>query len=114
MSNCCSDCKQYWGCGCPKQCNRVRRKMCRYYEGDVRMFKNITILILAVLLLIVICNSTLDFSFTLPSRSKPVIKNPQIKQAEQKIMDAARIIEQLKDDEILREKVKGILEQLEN
>ena len=89
--------------------------MCRYYEGEVKMFKNITILILAVLLLIVICNSNFNFSFNLPRlKTQRQLRQPEIKQAEQKIMDAARIIERLQKDEILREKVRGILEQLES
>ena len=69
------------------------------------MFKNMTIAILAVIVLIVVCNSTFNWgpmNFQMPSRSTDA-------RIEQQLMSAARLIEAAKTDKVLRRKVEKVL-----
>lgn len=69
------------------------------------MFKNMIIAVLAVTLLIVICNTSFNWgpmSFQMPSRSTDT-------KIEQRLMSAARLIEDAKTDKVLRQKVEKVL-----
>lgn len=73
------------------------------------MFKNMTIAILAVILLIVTCNTTFNWgpmNFEMPTRSTDA-------KIEQRLMSAARLIEAAKTDKILHRKVEKILSEWE-
>lgn len=77
--------------------------------GEAKVVKNFTILVIAVTLLIVVCNSRFNIgpvSFKMPSHSTT-------NKAEQKIMDGIQIIENAKDEARIRIKARQVVEQLE-
>lgn len=96
-------CMDTWYCESIRNKWKRKCKRCdQWQQGEVKMFKNLAIVILAVTVLIVVCNST----FTVGPVSFEMPRNNSASRIDSKLMDALVLIEQEKEEEIFRGKVK--------
>lgn len=104
--SCCAECRSeaYWNCKNQSRCNRVRRKMCEHYKKEMKMFKNLTIMGLVIVILMLLTSGNIAL---------PRVKTVQYGSIENKLLSVVRQIEADKQREQAMVKVNEIIEILE-
>ncbi len=101
--SCCAECRSeaYWCCKDQWKCNRVRRKMCIHYKKEMKMFKNITIMGLVIVILLLLISGNINL---------PNVSSIKCGSIENKLLNVVQQIEADKQREQAMIKVNEIVE----